>query len=89
MSAYVYLLSNYREDGAEDVTATLLRSRLPEMLESRLSSYKPDTQSQARERLTKLLTETDDELAKGVRACGHDLMSGWGGEQLHVIKLER
>lgn len=85
--SYVYLLSNHREDGAEEVGATLIRESLPRLLEGRLAGYTDEFQSQAREKLPALLRKSDEELAAGEFGHGHSLMYGWGGEQLHVVKL--
>lgn len=83
-ATYVYVLSNYGEDGAEEVQATFDRASLPALLEKRLPNYDPENQSDAHEKLAQLLRKTDEELASG---AGHNLMSGWGGEQLHVVML--
>ena len=83
-TTHVYVLSNYGEDGAEEVQATFSRASLPTLLEGRLPDYDPENQADAREKLAELLQKTDEELASG---AGHNLMSGWGGEQLHVVRL--
>lgn len=100
--SYVYILSCYDEHGAEDATATLDRSRLPDMLKENWpeptevdwSSPKPHWRQEyhkkwiedALQALTELLKITDEELAVD-RTCGHNLHTGWGGIQLHVLQL--
>lgn len=87
--AYVYTLSNYREDGAEQMIATLVRENLPTLLESRLHQYREFDAQEARESLVRLLQKSDEELSRGEwEGNGHNLMKGWGGEQLHVVELK-
>lgn len=85
--SYVYILSRYQEDGAEDVKATLNREHLPALLESYGDWVHEDT----RKGLANLLEMSDASLAarygndKG--SHGHSLEHGWGGFQLHVVEL--
>lgn len=85
--AYVYMLSDYGEDGAENVTATLDRSRLLALADENW----PDEKLQAwRDRgkmgLAQHLERSDAELAE--ERDGWNCHFGWGGMQLHVIELK-
>lgn len=92
----VYILSTYEENGAEDVTATLDRSCLLDMIDQNWfyeeikGSYEKRKQrheewiTEAKDNLKILLRKSDEELV-GVWDC-HD---GWGGMQLHVVRLEK
>jgi hypothetical protein len=86
---YVYLLSDYNEYGSENVEATLDRSKLQDMLASRISldGYKPDTNyhDTPASRLAGLLESQEENII--TRANPHSLMDGWGGIQLHIVKL--
>jgi hypothetical protein len=81
---YAYMLSDYEEHGSTNVTATLDRSLLLSMLDTNWANRSEAYRLQAREGLTKLLARSDEDLcgADG-NACEH----GWGGIQLHVIRL--
>jgi hypothetical protein len=99
---YVYMLSDYDEHGSENCAATLDRNRLLSMIDENWPkidfnsrpAYASNPQfyadrqlqwmEQAKASLTKLLDQTDEDLAQG---SGHNLHDGWGGAQLHVIKL--
>lgn len=86
---YVYILSNHGEGGAEEVHATLGRAGLSHMLERLLPGYREDNQSEARKELALLLDKSDEELSDSDRCRhGRELMTGWGGIQLHVVKLK-
>ncbi len=93
----VYTLSEYKEHGAEKVTATLDKSLLIEVLEKNWPLEKEfafqrqiskeeheEWISPYRESLKELMQKPDEEL---VSSCGQDLCDGWGGLQLHVVKL--
>lgn len=94
---HVYLLSDYDEYGSGNVIATLDRSRLPAMLKLMLPRYRLEgTDPEAT--LSQLLQKTDPELTGidllthgGQNSFGsspHSLTSGWGGPQLHVVRLD-
>lgn len=93
---YVYILSDYEEDGAENVTATLDRHALMSMVENNWPVHGEDEivrdiisrcVNEAKVGLAEILAKTDEELS-GKRS-GWDCQSGWGGIQLHVVKLVR
>lgn len=93
-SVYVFILSDYQEDGAEHVVATLDRNDLMTMIDANWPQDTLETEdknswvNQAKTELTKLLTSSSDEdLAEGDGK--YDLHNGWGGMQLHVRKLYR
>ena len=78
----VYLLSDYEEHGAENVEATLDATKLYGMLEERIKDYRDEQyKEKMRENLKKYLSEFDE-------LDGRDLGSGWGGIQLHIVKIQ-
>lgn len=86
---YVYILSDYEEEGAMHVTATLDRDKVKELL---LANWKPedfkkDTLERASKGLDELLRKSDEELSKEP-VFGKNLTYGWGGPQLHVVRLK-
>lgn len=94
---YVYILSTHDEYGAEDVHATLDRNRIIPMIDgwfnwdqspppptSPQGLYRADYKNEAREKAKRLLEKNDETLAKGQK---YELLSGWGGLQLHVVEL--
>lgn len=91
---YVYILSHYHEYGAQNVVATLDRTTLiglmkknwPEIVkwDGSERSYGAAHDSDVAG-LEKLLERPDEDLA---RDDGNDLCKGWGGIQLHVVKLD-
>jgi len=88
---YVYILSDYNEYGAENVTATLDRAKL----ETVMRKSWPDAGfpygglnewlAEAAAKMAELLQKSDAELAS---VDGHNLHRGWGGMQLHVVELK-
>jgi hypothetical protein len=82
----VYLLSHYGEHGSEDVVSTLDRAHLPALLRQRWGdwSHLPEAQG----RLAELLERPDAELAGPTASNPHNLTRGWGGVQLHVVRIE-
>jgi hypothetical protein len=80
----VYIISTYDEYGAENVVATLDKSRVPLMLEENWPSEGPQ-KSEDLACLVKILLKPDVELL--ARRDGYNLSKGWGGFQLHVVKL--
>ena len=80
---YVYMLSTYDEHGSVQCRATLDRNRLVTMLTGYF--YDGNVRPEYLAGLTKLLQEPDERLADD---SGTNLSNGWGGMQLHVIKLE-
>lgn len=81
---YVYVLANYDESGLEDRVATVDRSSAPVLLDRFTEGYDQNNRAEATSRLSALLQQSDDELSKD----RHDLMTGWGGVQLYVLKLQ-
>ena len=93
----VYILSEYEEQGAEKVTATLNKSRLIDVLEENWPLKKKyafqrqiskeeheEWIAPYREALKELMQKPDEELISG---SGQDLCEGWGGLMLHVVRL--
>lgn len=94
--AYVYILSEHEEHGAENVEATLDRSLLQWMLERRLEQMvcrpgeKEGFVKSTMSRFQGLSNISDEELVKKMTengGSGISLSGLWGGPQLHVIKL--
>jgi hypothetical protein len=90
---YVYILSTYAEHGATDATATLDRAKLADMMDANwplagdeYPEYLKTWLAEAKAGLSKELLQTDEELSQRGRD-GINLQSGWGGMQLHVVKL--
>lgn len=74
---YIYLLSDYEEHGSEHMVATLDRDKLFGLIENQWGAYNIPG-------LQELLKKPDEELDRG---CGWNCPPGWGGPQLHVVKL--
>jgi len=74
----VYILSSYREDGAEDVHATLHKDRVRDVLIGAMGplDFEYDLN------LARFLNE--DAPSRDAK----DLGKGWGGWQLHIVELE-
>ncbi len=91
---YVYILSDYEEYGATNVVATLERDLLDRLIDENWPDGPRPTfgdqehlakwRDRARSKLRLLLEQSDAQLAQ---PDGHDLHNGWGGMQLHVVKL--
>ena len=82
---HVYILSDYEEHGANNVTATLDRGKLPAMVDANWPpGDTPDWNAKAKAGLAKLLERPDEELAG---PNGHNATDGWGGLMLHVVEL--
>jgi hypothetical protein len=79
----VYILSMYGEYGAERVTATCDKSRVPALLEAYAVCYPHSSFDEDRDALAELLAE--DCPSEG----GHDLGHGWGGMMLHIVELDK
>ncbi len=79
MTEYVYLLSDYNEYGSEHVHATLDRSALIAIMKKHWPGWKTEL-------LEELLKRPDSELDDEGGSINLD--QGWGGVQLHVVKLE-
>ena len=77
----VYILSTYQEDGAEDVQATLDKSKITQLLKN--LSVKYDGPMDFEEEKLKVVLENDQS-----NQLGHKLSDGWGGVMLHIIELE-
>jgi len=87
--SYVYILSDHDEYGAENLVATLDRSLLMGMVEKNWPKYKPVWIEEAKAGLARHLEElSDEELCEKTRKNGLDCHRGWGGMQLHVVKLD-
>lgn len=99
MTAYVYMLSTYQENGAEDPIVTYNRQQVLNMFEynygvTKYQSYgKGDTErdklietnhQHELEKLALCLLKSDEELCQ---PDGHDLSDGWGGIMFHVVKV--
>lgn len=82
---YVYILSDYEEDGAENVCATLDRSKVIAMFEKYFPGDHVARTDQTRPGLESLLLKTDSELSS--RYYGWDCTPHWGGVQLHVVEM--
>ena len=87
MADYVYLLSVYDEHGSESVRATLNRRFLPELLVRPWGRWVPSEKYV--KRLAEILQSPDTDLAGKDGAMPRDLGDGWGGPQLHVVRLEK
>jgi hypothetical protein len=83
--AYVYVLSDYEEHGAENVCATLDRSILHRLLDRNWPGS-PEWAVEAHAGLEEHLKKADDVLS--ARTSGWNCHSGWGGMQLHVVELK-
>lgn len=80
----VYILSTYDEHGAEEVIATLDRTKLVSMID-KFSNLYSEWYEKNKELLTKLLEQPDDDL---MRPNGLDIdESVWSGLQLHIVEL--
>lgn len=97
---YVYILSEYEEYGAKNVTATLDRSKLLDMargnwpFQAKLDHYfPPEIQKREHEKwiaralagLATFLARPDEELVSHLE--GWNCHDGGGGMMLHVIRL--
>ena len=58
MTRYVYMLSFYQEDGAENAVATLQRDRLPELLELYMKLLGKETPQEYRDKLANFSKKT-------------------------------
>lgn len=90
MTDFVYLISHHGEHGSEEVTATLDRARLPELLAAYFANQKdwqgnPWNNWCANQELSALLAKPDEELEQDGNP--HNLTDDWGGVQLHVVRL--
>lgn len=82
----IYILSLYREDGAENLKATTDPERVVDMLKS----YRQDV---VNEHLSQRTFEVEDDeieslqrlLQEGKTVDGVDLVKGWGGFMLHIV----
>ncbi len=81
---HVYILSDHDEYGADNVQATVDREKIAGLIEARASDFKRRDLDYAQQRLIALLERSDEELVKQQK---HALMDGWGGLQLHVVRL--
>lgn len=82
---YLYILSDHAEDGAENVCATLDRSLLPRLIDRNWPDTTERWRADAKAGLAHLLKESDEEL---LSPDGHNCHHGWGGIQLHVVRLQ-
>ena len=72
----LYIISTYREEGAEDVRATTNK----DMVEKIFRSYEPADDEIAKLREALIIDE--------INAAGINLSSGWGGYMLHIVETE-
>lgn len=85
MSAFVYLLSSYGEYGAENMVATLDKTKVLAMLEAKFPATANPDLADDQAKIVELLSRPDEELeAKD----GYNLTEDWGGIQLHVVRLD-
>jgi hypothetical protein len=89
--AYVYILSDYEEHGAENVCATLDRGRLHQLVDKNWppphnSTASKEWTAEAHAGLEEHLKKSDDVLSS--KTSGWNCHSGWGGMQLHVVELK-
>ena len=94
MCTYVYLLSFYGEHGAECVRATLDRGKLHAIIDA-YELKGPVKRDEYHKALDYALSDGDEALAaldealyEGSGANPTNLSDGWGGMQLHVVRLE-
>jgi hypothetical protein len=81
----VYVFATYGEYGLEERVATVDRASMPALLERFMDDgFRTQNRIEAVEGLAGLLCKSDEEISKS----RHDLMTGWGGIQLYVIKLQ-
>jgi len=88
--SYVYLLWSYNEYGPEDLSATLDRNKLPDLVKAYNAKGWFDRYYEKGEipkYLEELLLKTDEELAAG-DGIRH-LIDGWGGLCLQVTELDK
>lgn len=91
---FVYLLSDHDEYGSQHVVATLDRSKLEGLIDENWPNKPTESEvmhsrweawrAEAKAGLAEHLARSDEELATGMPL---NLHSGWGGAQLHVVKL--
>ena len=83
---YVYLLYTYKEDGPEDLVATLDKSKIvglaKQIDEANNGWFEKNNELDLLERL-KVIINT-----KGEIPDRYDLMSGWGGLVLEIVELK-
>lgn len=89
---YIYLLSDHDEHGSEHVQAVENREDLLALLRRRCQADWPDIMSGIMARAAALLERSDESLSAprdAVEPGSHpeNLMRGWGGLQLHVVKV--
>lgn len=80
---YVYLLGDYDEYGGENMVATLDRMKIHDLLKT--FDY-VDKHPTVHDKLLECLARSDEDLAKS--QSGINLMDGWGGVQLYVVRLQ-
>ena len=86
---YVYILSDYEECGAENVCATLDRSKLLGLVDENWpdrSLVHEDWIAKMKAGLENLLLSHSDGVL--VTHGGWNCSDGWGGMQLHVVELK-
>jgi hypothetical protein len=84
--AYVYILSDYEEHGAEHVVATLDRSKLMDLVDINWPEV-DEWNTKAKAGLAANLDLGDEILADRPDGDGWNCHKGWGGMQLHVVVL--
>lgn len=87
----VYTLSIHNEDGAEELVATLDKTKLHQMCKDNYHNVKSEWSEETKkyisqnnkdelDKLTKVLEK--DELGK------YNISKGWGGIQVHIVELQ-
>jgi hypothetical protein len=84
--AYVYILSDYSEYGADHVVATLDRTTLMDLVDVNWPEV-DEWNTKAKAGLAAVLEQDDVTLANRIDGDGWDCHQGWGGMQLHVVAL--
>lgn len=75
----VYLLSTYGEDGSENMVGTTDKNKVIQLLKDNFKRIDED-------KIQKLTSLLNDDLLTDVYP--DNLCNGWGGVQLHIIKLQ-
>jgi hypothetical protein len=75
-SMRIYILSTYREQGAEDVKATINKDNVEKLF----MSYLPTNDE--------IIALREFLVADEVNPDGFNLSKGWGGYMLHIIESE-
>ena len=86
---FVYLLSVYEEHGSYAVVATLDNSKLLEMFDTYIKAWEGYPKASLAKMKEKLIALIEKHKKTGIVFTeGKNLSKGWGGLQLHIIKLQ-